>query len=221
MLWEEQVDLLRQGVHKELIIQAYGEAARGRKVYPPRERVFDAMRITEFSRVKVVILGQDPYINEHPQLGPEAHGLCFSVKEGIPAPPSLKNIFQEIDNSLHGGVRREVSTDLTRWAKQGVLLLNASLTVIARQSNSHAHLGWHAVTDNIIKTISEHKEHVVFMLWGAFAQKKAALIDLSKHLVLKTSHPSPLSAHRGFLGSGVFVRCNNYLKENGLKQIDW
>ena len=221
MLWEEQVDLLRQGVHKELIIQAYGEAARGRKVYPPRERVFDAMRITEFSRVKVVILGQDPYINEHPQLGPEAHGLCFSVKEGIPAPPSLKNIFQEIDNSLHGGVRREVSTDLTRWAKQGVLLLNASLTVIAKQSNSHAHLGWHAVTDNIIETISEHKEHVVFMLWGAFAQKKADLIDLNKHLVLKTSHPSPLSAHRGFLGSGVFVECNNYLEKNGLEQIDW
>lgn len=221
MLWEEQVDLLRQGVHKELIIQAYGEAARGRNVYPPRERVFDAMRITEFSRVKVVILGQDPYINEHPQLGPEAHGLCFSVKEGIPAPPSLKNIFQEIDNSLHGGVRREVSTDLTRWAKQGVLLLNASLTVIAKQSNSHAHLGWHAVTDNIIETISEHKEHVVFMLWGAFAQKKAALIDLNKHLVLKTSHPSPLSAHRGFLGSGVFVKCNNYLEKNGLEQIDW
>jgi uracil-DNA glycosylase len=221
VLWEEQVDLLRQGVHKELIIQAYGEAARGRKVYPPRERVFDAMRITEFSRVKVVILGQDPYINEHPQLGPEAHGLCFSVKEGIPAPPSLKNIFQEIDNSLHGGVRREVSTDLTRWAKQGVLLLNASLTVIAKQSNSHAHMGWHAVTDNIIETISEHKEHVVFMLWGAFAQKKAALIDLNKHLVLKTSHPSPLSAHRGFLGSGVFVKCNNYLKKSGLEQIDW
>jgi uracil-DNA glycosylase len=221
VLWEEQVDLLRQGVHKELIIQAYGEAARGRKVYPPRERVFDAMRITEFSRVKVVILGQDPYINEHPQLGPEAHGLCFSVKEGIPAPPSLKNIFQEIDNSLHGGVRREVSTDLTRWAKQGVLLLNASLTVIAKQSNSHAHLGWHAVTDNIIETISEHKEHVVFMLWGAFAQKKAALIDVNKHLVLKTSHPSPLSAHRGFLGSGVFVKCNNYLNKNGLEQIDW
>ncbi len=221
MLWEEQVDLLRQGVHRELIMQAYGGAARGRKVYPPRERVFDAMRITEFSRVRVVILGQDPYINEHPQLGPEAHGLCFSVKEGIPAPPSLKNIFQEIDNSLHGGVRREVSTDLTRWAKQGVLLLNASLTVIAKQSNSHAHLGWHAVTDNIIETISEHKEHVVFMLWGAFAQKKAALIDLNKHLVLKTSHPSPLSAHRGFLGSGVFVKCNSYLMKNGLKPIDW
>lgn len=221
MLWEEEVELLSRGVHKELIIQAYGSASKGLKVYPPRERVFDAMRITPFAQVKVVIIGQDPYINEHPQLGPEAHGLCFSVQEGIPAPPSLKNIFQEIDNSLHGGVRRKVSTDLTRWAKQGVLLLNASLTVIARQSNSHANLGWHELTDNIIETISTRREHVVFMLWGSFAQKKAILIDLNKHLVLKTSHPSPLSAHRGFLGSGVFVKCNDYLKKNGMEPIDW
>ncbi len=221
MLWEEEVDLLKQGVHKELIIQAYGPASRGKKVYPPRERVFDAMRITPFDRVKVVIIGQDPYINEHPQLGPEAHGLCFSVKEGIPAPPSLKNIFQEIDNSLHDGVARKVSTDLTRWAEQGVLLLNASLTVIARQSNSHANLGWHTLTDNIIETISERKEHVVFMLWGSFAQKKVLLIDTHKHLILKTSHPSPLSAHRGFLGSGVFVKCNKYLINKGLQPIDW
>lgn len=221
MLWEEEVDLLKQGVHKELIVQAYGPASRGKKVYPPRERVFDAMRITPFDRVKVVIIGQDPYINEHPQLGPEAHGLCFSVKEGIPAPPSLKNIFQEIDNSLHDGVARKVSTDLTRWAEQGVLLLNASLTVIARQSNSHANLGWHTLTDNIIETISERKEHVVFMLWGSFAQKKVLLIDTHKHLILKTSHPSPLSAHRGFLGSGVFVKCNKYLINKGLQPIDW
>ncbi|MGI9535751.1 MAG: uracil-DNA glycosylase [Desulfocapsaceae bacterium] len=221
MLWEEQVDLLKRGVHKELIIKAYGSAARGKKVYPPRERVFDAMRITPFLQVKVVILGQDPYINEHSQFGPEAHGLCFSVKEGIPAPPSLKNIFQEIDNSLHDGVRRTVSTDLTRWAKQGVLLLNASLTVIAKQSNSHAHLGWHEITDNIIETISKQREHVVFMLWGAFAQKKGALIDVNKHLVLKTSHPSPLSAHRGFLGSGVFAKCNSYLIKKGLQPVDW
>ena len=221
MLWEEQVELLRQGRHKELVRKAYGPEARGCKVYPPRERVFDAMRITTFSQVRVVIIGQDPYINEHPELGPEAHGLCFSVKEGIPAPPSLKNIFQEIDDSLHGGVRRTVSTDLTRWAEQGVLLLNASLTVLAGRSNSHAHLGWQAITDDIIETISEKKEHVVFMLWGAFAQKKAELIDFNKHLVLKTSHPSPLSAHRGFLGSGVFVRCNRYLLKNGLQPIDW
>lgn len=221
MLWEEQVDLLRQGVHKELVKQAYGSASKGRRVYPDRERVFDSMRATSFSEVRVVIIGQDPYINEHPQLGPEAHGLCFSVKDGIPAPPSLKNIFKEIDDSLHGGQRRKVSTDLTRWAKQGVLLLNASLTVIAGQSNSHAHLGWHRLTDDIIQTISAKKEHVVFMLWGAFAQKKVELIDMSKHLVLKTSHPSPLSAHRGFLGSGVFVACNRYLQKNGLQPIDW
>ncbi len=221
MLWEEQVDLLRKGRHKELAAKAYGSASRGRRVYPLREHVFDAMRITLFHQVRVVIIGQDPYINEHPELGPEAHGLCFSVREGIPAPPSLKNIFQEIDNSLHGGLRRSVSTDLTRWAKQGVLLLNASLTVMARQSNSHANLGWHEVTDNIIETISAKREHVVFMLWGAFAQKKAGLIDPSNHLVLSTSHPSPLSAHRGFLGSGVFAACNRYLAENGFEPIDW
>jgi uracil-DNA glycosylase len=221
MLWEDQVDLLKQGVHKELVKQAYGRASKGRRVYPDRERVFDSMRVTSFSNVRVVIIGQDPYINEHPQLGPEAHGLCFSVKDGIPAPPSLKNIFKEIDDSLHGGQSRRVSTDLTRWAEQGVLLLNASLTVIAGQSNSHANLGWHRITDDIIQTISAKKEHVVFMLWGAFAQKKVELIDMSKHLVLKTSHPSPLSAHRGFLGSGVFVACNRYLQKNGLQPIDW
>lgn len=221
MLWEEQVELLREGRHKELVNMAYGAASAGRKVYPQREHVFDAMRITPFDKVRVVIIGQDPYINEHPGLGPEAHGLSFSVKEGIPAPPSLKNIFQEIDNSLYGGVQRNVSTDLSRWATQGVLLLNASLTVIARQSNSHANLGWHAITDNIIETISEKKEHVVFMLWGAFAQKKGELIDMNKHLVLKTSHPSPLSAHRGFLGSGVFVKCNRYLERNDIEPIDW
>ena len=221
MLWEEQVELLRKGRHKELVAEAYGAASRGQKVYPLRAHVFDAMRITTFSQVRVVIIGQDPYINEHPVLGPEAHGLSFSVREGIPAPPSLKNIFQEIDNSLHGGVRRTVSTDLTRWAEQGVLLLNSSLTVLAKKSNSHAHLGWHQITDDIIETISEKREHVVFMLWGSFAQKKEGLIDRRRHLVLKTSHPSPLSAHRGFLGSGVFVSCNRYLSEHGLDPIDW
>ncbi len=221
MLWEEQVELLRKGRHKELVAKAYKEASRGQKVYPLRQHVFDAMRITAFAQVRVVIIGQDPYINEHPVLGPEAHGLCFSVKEGVPAPPSLKNIFLEIDNSLYNGVRRSVSTDLSRWAEQGVLLLNASLTVLAGKSNSHAHLGWHEITDNIIETISAHRNHVVFMLWGAFAQKKAGLIDCRRHLLLKTSHPSPLSAHRGFLGSGVFVSCNRYLEEHGFDPIDW
>lgn len=220
VLWEEQVPLLRQRLHRELVHKAYGASPR-QKVYPPRELVFNAMRTTPFEQVRVVIIGQDPYINEHRELGPEAHGLCFSVREGIPAPPSLKNIFKEIDDSLHGGRQRRVSTDLTRWARQGVLLLNASLTVAAGKSNSHASLGWQVVTDDIIKTVSDKREHVVFMLWGAFAQKKAELIDLTRHLVLKTSHPSPLSAHKGFLGSGVFLKCNRYLKKNGYPEIDW
>lgn len=220
VLWEELVPLFKEGYHKELIQQAYNDKT-GQKVFPPRELVFNAMRITSFSKTQVVVIGQDPYFNEHNPIGPEAHGLCFSVREGIPAPPSLKNIFKEIDRSLYNNKRRSVSTDLSRWAKQGVLLLNASLTVLARKPNSHANLGWHELTDDIIKTISEEKEHVVFMLWGAFAQKKADLIDPVKHFVLKTSHPSPLSAHRGFLGSNVFVKCNRYLVENGYLPIDW
>ncbi|MEE4167114.1 MAG: uracil-DNA glycosylase [Desulfocapsaceae bacterium] len=221
MLWEEQVPLLKQGYHKELVQIAYGSASRGQKVYPPRELVFNAMRITRFSDVRVVIIGQDPYFNEHKSGVSEAHGLCFSVREGIPAPPSLQNIFKEIDRSFYNSKCRRVSTDLTRWANQGVLLLNASLSVIAKKPNSHANIGWHRLTDDIIKTLSLKQEHIVFMLWGAFAQKKEALIDRQKHLVLKTSHPSPLSAHRGFLGSNIFVKCNSYLTDNHLPAVDW
>lgn len=221
MLWEEQVPLLKQGIHRKLVEKAYGELSKGKKVYPPRDRVFDSMRLTPFDAVRVVIIGQDPYINEHKNLGPEAHGLCFSVKEGIPAPPSLKNIFAEIQRSIYKGETQRFSTDLTRWARQGVLLLNASLTVLAKSSNSHAHIGWHQITDNVIETLSDKRENVVFMLWGAFAQRKSALINEDKHLILKTSHPSPLSAHRGFLGSGVFLRCNQFLEEKGFEQIAW
>ncbi|MDT8335882.1 MAG: uracil-DNA glycosylase [Desulfurivibrionaceae bacterium] len=219
-LWEETVPLMKQGYHKQLLNEAYGNAAGGRKVYPPRDLVFEALRLTPFEEVRVVILGQDPYVNEHNGV-PEAHGLCFSVREGLPPPPSLKNVFKEIQDSIHGGKPQNFSTDLTRWAEQGVLLLNATLSVLARQSNSHAGLGWDKLTDNIIETISAKKEHVVFMLWGAFAQKKAHLIDPRRHLILKTSHPSPLSAHRGFLGSGVFVKCNDYLLKHGGKPIIW
>lgn len=220
-LWEEQVPLLRQGYHKELVARAYGELAREKKVFPERQHVFDAMRITAFDAVKVVIIGQDPYFNEHGRLGPEAHGLCFSVRQGIPAPPSLQNIFKEIENSIYAGKKQNFSTDLTRWARQGVLLLNASLTVIAKSPNSHASVGWHKLTDNIIETLSLKRNNLVFMLWGAFAQKKEPLIDSDKHLVLKTSHPSPLSAHRGFLGSGVFSKCNDYLRDKGGEAIVW
>lgn len=221
MLWEEQVPLLKEGYHKELVRIAYGRASLGQKVYPPRELVFNAMRITRFSDVRVVIIGQDPYFNEYQGGLSEAHGLCFSVREGIPAPPSLQNIFKEIDRSFYNCRRREVSCDLTRWAVQGVLLLNASLSVIAKRPNSHANIGWHRLTDDIIRTLSSKRETIVFMLWGAFAQKKVALVDPEKHLVLKTSHPSPLSAHRGFLGSNIFVKCNRYLVDNGLLPIDW
>jgi uracil-DNA glycosylase len=219
-LWEETVPLMREGLHRRLRDLAYSQTGARRKVYPPRELVFNAMRLTPFNQVKVVILGQDPYINEVGPI-PEAHGLCFSVKDGLRAPPSLKNIFQEIRNSVYGGEPREFSTDLSRWATQGVLLLNASLSVLAGQSNSHANLGWQQLTDNIIETVSQHLDHVVFMLWGSFAQKKEPLIDPGKHLILKTSHPSPLSAHRGFLGSGVFVKCNDYLRRHGKEPIEW
>lgn len=221
MLWEEQVPLLKQGIHKEIVRKAFAPDSNASKVFPPRKMVFNSMRLTALEEVRVVIIGQDPYFNEHPVLGPEAHGLCFSVRQGIPTPPSLRNIFKEIDNSLHNGQARQVSTDLTRWAEQGVLLLNSGLTVIAGKPNSHSGIGWHRLTDDIIETISKKREHVVFMLWGAFAQKKAVFIDPHKHLLLQTTHPSPLSAHRGFLGSGVFADCNNYLEKNGHQAVDW
>jgi len=221
MLWEEQVPLMRQGYHKELARKAYAQSVPGQRIYPLRENVFDALRVTGLDSLKVVILGQDPYFNEYPGLGPEAHGLCFSVKKGVPEPPSLRNIRKEINDSVYGGESVSRDTDLTRIAHQGVLLLNASLTVIAKRPNSHAALGWHALTDDIIRTISDKKEHVVFMLWGAFAQRKAGLIDANRHLLLQTSHPSPLSAHKGFLGSGVFVSCNEYLVRHGLEAIQW
>jgi len=221
MLWEEQVPLMREGFHKELLRKAFGEASCGKKVFPSREMVFNSMRLTSLDILRVVILGQDPYFNEYPGIGPEAHGLCFSVREGIPAPPSLVNIFKEINRSIHGGEQKAGVTDLTRWARQGVLLLNASMTVIAKSPNSHASLGWQRLTDNIIETISKEKESIVFMLWGSFAQKKSVLIDRNRHLILQTSHPSPLSAHRGFLGSDVFLTCNRYLTDHGFEPIVW
>lgn len=221
MLWEESVPLMQRGLHKQLVKAAYENQSAGQKIFPSRENVFAAMRLTSLGATRVVILGQDPYFNEHPGLGPEAHGLCFSVRAGIPVPPSLRNILQEVNGSIYQGRQVSVDTDLTRWALQGVLLLNSGLTVIAKKPNSHASLGWHQLTDDIIKTISLKRQHVVFMLWGAFAQKKRELIDSSKHLVLATSHPSPLSAHKGFLGSGVFLKCNQYLEEQGLSPITW
>ncbi len=218
-LWEENVPLMQQGWHKELVRTAYKQG--NQRVFPIRENVFAALKATNLATIRVVIIGQDPYFNEHSGKGPEAHGLCFSVRKGIPVPPSLRNVLLEVNNSLYGGEKVSTESDLTRWAEQGALLLNASLTVIAKRPNSHANLGWHKLTDNIIETISHKREHLVFMLWGAFAQKKVALIDRRKHLVLATSHPSPLSAHRGFLGSNVFVQCNEYLVQHDKEPIAW
>jgi uracil-DNA glycosylase len=183
-------------------------------IYPKSADVFAALNLTSPEEVKVVILGQDPY---H---GPDqAHGLSFSVREGIRHPPSLQNIFKEIKTDL--GCEIPKSGDLSRWAKQGVLLLNATLTVEAAAAGSHQNKGWEPFTDAIIKYINDNKENVVFMLWGSYAQKKAAFIDRSKHCVLESVHPSPLSAHRGFMGCKHFSKANTYLKSKGLAPIQW
>ena len=183
-------------------------------IYPPAKQIFNAFDHCPFDDVKVVIIGQDPY---H---GPgQAHGLCFSVAEGIPNPPSLQNIFKEIMSDL--GKPMPANGDLTRWARQGVLLLNATLTVQAHQAGSHQRKGWEEFTDAAIRLLAEEREHLVFILWGAYAQKKGAFIDRSKHLVLASAHPSPLSAYNGFFGNKHFSRTNEYLKAHGIAEIEW
>ncbi len=183
-------------------------------VYPPGRLIFSALDHTPFEEVKVVILGQDPYHG----VG-QANGLCFSVNDGIAIPPSLKNIFAELRDDL--GIEPPKSGNLERWANQGVLLLNATLTVRAHEAGSHQNKGWEQFTDAAISALSEQRENVVFMLWGSYAQKKGSVIDRSKHLVLEAPHPSPLSAYRGFLGCRHFSRANTYLKDEGKKEINW
>lgn len=183
--------------------------------FPPAKLVFNAFNLCPFNKVKVVILGQDPY---H-KLG-QAMGLSFSVPDGIMLPPSLQNIYKEIHSDL--GKPIPTSGDLTRWAKQGVLLLNATLTVRAHEANSHQALGWQNFTDATIETINTHREHIVFMLWGGFARSKKRLIDTNRHCIIESVHPSPLSANRGgWFGQHQFSRCNAYLKQYGLGEIDW
>lgn len=190
------------------------EEYRKRIIYPPAALIFNAFDLCPFERVKAVILGQDPY---H---GPgQAHGLCFSVREGVESPPSLLNIFREIESDL--GIRPFASGDLTRWSRQGVLLLNATLTVRAHQAGSHQRKGWEEFTDYVIRVLNMEKGNIVFFLWGAYAQKKGESIDRSKHLVLESVHPSPLSASRGFFGNHHFSRCNDYLISKGIEPVDW
>lgn len=183
------------------------------KIFPPKNQIFRALELTSFEDIKVVIIGQDPYHNDF-----QANGLCFSVSENVTAPPSLKNIFTELKDDL--GIERS-KKELDDWAEQGVLLLNATLTVKAHEPNSHKDLGWEKFTDFIIKEISDKKENVVFVLWGAFAQKKEELINSSQHFVIKSAHPSPFSVYRGFYGSKPFSQINDYLKSKNLKPISW
>lgn len=183
-------------------------------VYPPGRLIFNAFNLCPFDRVKVVIIGQDPY---H---GPgQAHGLCFSVNDGVPFPPSLVNIFKEIKSDI--GTEVPATGNLTRWAQQGVLLLNAILTVRAHQAGSHQNHGWETFTDSVIRILAEQREHLVFLLWGSYAQRKGAFIDRNKHLVLASAHPSPLSAYHGFFGNRHFSQTNAYLMEHGETPIAW
>jgi uracil-DNA glycosylase len=196
---------------KQFIIN---EKQQGKEVYPPGKLIFNAFNLTPFNNVKVVIIGQDPYHGAG-----QAHGLSFSVPSGVKTPPSLQNIYKEIHNDL--GLPIPQHGNLEAWAKQGVLLLNAVLTVNANEPASHKAAGWENFTNAVIFYLSQQKSNLVFMLWGKFAQEKELLIDSSKHLVLKAAHPSPFSAHQGFLGCKHFSKTNDYLFQNGIVGIDW
>jgi uracil-DNA glycosylase len=221
-----QADIKLRPEWKELLIEEFGkpyfaelrekvrDAYLAGPVHPKPADLFRAFDLVPPKDVKVVILGQDPY--HTPGV---AHGLAFSTGSHNPVPPSLSNIFKELQAEYGTPVNRD--PDLTRWARQGVLLLNASLSVASGQANSHETFGWHQFTDAAIKALADKEKDIVFMLWGSFAQKKEALIDWTRHLVLKSAHPSPLSAHRGFLGNGHFEEANDYLKAHGRGEIDW
>ena len=212
--WQELFDIEQ---HKDyyLNLRAFLKTEYSTKtIYPPMNDIFNAFRLTPFAKTKVIIVGQDPYHEAG-----QAMGLSFSVHEYVDEPPSLRNIHQEIINE--GVEQGPWSRDLTRWAEQGVLLLNSTLTVIAHRAASHAGMGWETFTDAAIRVLAEEKEHLVFILWGAYAQRKGAFIDRNKHLVLSSAHPSPLSAHNGFFGNKHFSRTNEYLKEHGETEIIW
>ncbi len=212
--WKE---LLKDEFKKEYFInltEFVKQEYKTQKIYPPEKDIFKAFDLCPVNNVKVVIIGQDPYHGEG-----QAHGLCFSVKDGVKIPPSLRNIYKE----LYSDIGKEIPTtgNIEYWAKQGVLMLNATLTVRAKQAGSHQKKGWEIFTEEVIKKISQEKEDVVFLLWGAFAQKKGQVIDASKHHILKSPHPSPFSAHTGFLGNKHFSQTNDFFKSKGVDEIKW
>lgn len=195
---------------RQFLLQEY----KTHTVYPDMYDLYNCFRFTPFEKVKVVLLGQDPYHGEG-----QAHGLCFSVQKGIPNPPSLENIFKELQSDI--GCPKPACGDLTKWANEGVLLLNTSLSVRAHQANSHSKCGWAWFTDSVIKLISDQKENVVFILWGGNARSKKSLIDEKKHCIIESVHPSPLSAYNGFFGSKPFSKTNDYLQSKGIPPIEW
>ena len=199
------------------------EKAAGKTIYPPSALIFNAFNHTPFDAVRVVIIGQDPYHGQDNKGQAQAHGLSFSVPQGVALPPSLQNIFKEIsaDLNIEMGTKINPNGDLTPWANQGVLLLNATLTVEQAKAGAHQNKGWEQFTDAAIATLNAQRENLVFVLWGSYAQKKGAFIDENRHLVLKSVHPSPLSAHRGFFGNHQFSSINNYLVQHGQTPINW
>lgn len=212
--WQE---VLKEEFEKEYFISLMNFVSyeyKNKVVYPEAKNIFNAFNLCSFNDTKVVIIGQDPYHQPN-----QAHGLCFSVLDPTPCPPSLKNIYKEIELDLE--IELPTSNDLSRWAKQGVLLINATLTVEANKAGSHQNKGWEEFTDSVINHLAKEKQGIVFLLWGSYAQKKGGFIDETKHLVLKSVHPSPLSAYRGFFGNNHFSQTNNYLISNGKKPIDW
>lgn len=213
--WKEAIGAEKQQPYFQQILQfVHNERAAGKTVFPPQNEVFSAFALTEFSDVKVVILGQDPYHGFN-----QAHGLAFSVKPGIAPPPSLVNMYKELSSDV--GFQIPQHGYLVDWAKQGVLLLNTVLTVEQGKAHSHANIGWETFTDKVIAQLNQHREKLVFLLWGSHAQKKGQFIDRSRHCVLTAPHPSPLSAHRGFLGCRHFSRANDYLRTQGIQEINW
>lgn len=212
--WREVLQTEFDKPYFELLTDFVRHAYRTTQCFPPAGQIFRAFDLCPFDKVRVVIIGQDPYHDVN-----QAHGLCFSVQDGIPAPPSLVNIYKELNRDL--GKPIPTSGNLTHWAEQGVLLLNATLTVEAHKAGSHQGKGWEELTDAAIQALNHKREKIVFMLWGSYAQRKGKYIDRRKHLVLEAVHPSPLSAYRGFIGCGHFSQANNYLLQHGRTPINW
>lgn len=212
--WDEKLKVIWDSEGFKKFYKIVEEEYQNKIIFPPKDHIFEALKLTSYKDTRVVIVGQDPYHGEG-----EAHGLSFSVQKGIKVPPSLQNIYKELYNDL--GIPPRSNGDLTGWAKSGVLMLNAVLTVVKDTPASHRKLGWERLTDYIIKTLNEKEEPVVFILWGNFAKEKASLITNPNHLILTSTHPSPFAARYGFFGSKPFSKTNEFLKSKGLKEIEW